>query len=75
MKENKDDTKLKEDILQGKIVVYPTDTIYGLGCNAEDKKAVEKIKQIKKRDKNKPLSIIAPSFEWIKKNLYHGLPD
>lgn len=57
-----------QDILSGKIFIYPTDTLYGIGCNAEDKQAVEKIKQIKSRDKDKPLSIIAPSKEWIKQN-------
>ncbi|HUS50914.1 MAG TPA: L-threonylcarbamoyladenylate synthase [Candidatus Paceibacterota bacterium] len=60
---------LKQDILEGKIFIYPTDTIYGIGCNALDKKAVEKIKNIKARDKDKPLSIIAPSIDWIKENL------
>ena len=58
---------IHEKILSGKIFIYPTDTIYGLGCNAMDKKAVNKIKEIKKRDKNKPLSIIAPSLSWIKR--------
>jgi len=57
-------TKIK----QGKLFIYPTDTIYGLGCNALNKKAVEKIRKIKQRD-NKPLSVIVPSFEWINKNL------
>ncbi len=57
-----------KSILSGKIFIYPTDTIYGLGCNAEDEQAVEKIKQIKTRDRDKPLSIIAPSKEWIKQN-------
>tara|TARA_Y100000310_G_scaffold155538_1_gene155022 strand:- start:9772 stop:10302 length:531 start_codon:yes stop_codon:yes gene_type:complete len=57
-------TKIK----QGKIFIYPTDTVYGIGCNAEDKKAVDKIKEIKLRDKDKPLSIIAPSIDWIKEN-------
>jgi len=57
-------TKIK----QGKIFIYPTDTIYGIGCDATNKQAVEKIKQIKQRDKNKPLSIIAPSIKWIKQN-------
>lgn len=56
------------EILDGKIFIYPTDTIYGIGCNALDKKAVKKIWDIKKRDGDKPLSIIAPSFDWIKKH-------
>jgi len=56
-------------IWRGKIFVYPTDTIYGLGCDATNKEAVEKIKRIKIRDSEKPLSVIAPSFEWIEKNL------
>jgi len=60
--------ELKHAILKGKIFIYPTDTIYGIGCNAEDKKAVEKIREIKQRDM-KPFSIIAPSFNWIEENL------
>lgn len=56
-------------ILEGKIFIYPTDTIYGIGCNAENIQSVNKIKQIKQRDSNKPLSVIAPSIEWIKENL------
>jgi L-threonylcarbamoyladenylate synthase len=59
---------LKKEILNGRIFIYPTDTIYGLGCNALDKKAVNKILEIKSRDKDKPLSIIAPSIKWIKEN-------
>jgi len=58
----------KEQILQGKIFIYSTDTIYGLGCDATNGQAVEEIKQIKKRDRDKPLSVIAPSFEWIDQN-------
>ena len=57
-----------EYILEGKIFIYPTDTVYGIGCNAYLEDKVNKIKKIKQRDKNKPLSIIAPSYEWIKKN-------
>ena len=60
--------ELKKAILEGKIFIYPTDTIYGLGCNALDKKAVEKIREIKKRDM-KPFSIIAPSIGWINNHL------
>jgi L-threonylcarbamoyladenylate synthase len=58
---------LKQEILSEKIFIYPTDTIYGIGCDATNKKAVEKIRKIKQRDK-KPFSIIAPSFEWIEQN-------
>src|SRR3989344_190180 len=55
-------------ILSGKIFIYPTDTIYGLGCDATQEQAVAQIKSIKKRDADKPLSVIAPSFTWIKKH-------
>ena len=58
----------KKVIQAGGIIIYPTDTVYGLGCDATNKNSVKKIKEIKFRDKDKPLSIIAPSIEWIKKN-------
>jgi|APSaa5957512622_1039677.scaffolds.fasta_scaffold59038_2 L-threonylcarbamoyladenylate synthase len=53
----------------GKIFIYPTDTIYGIGCDATRGSAVDKIKDIKGRDEDKPLSVIAPSIDWIKENL------
>lgn len=59
---------LKQQILEGKIFIYPTDTVYGLGCNALDKTSVDKIKNIKGREPDKPLSIIAPSIDWINKH-------
>ncbi len=66
---NADNEKnITKSVLQGKIFIYPTDTIYGLGCNALDESAVQKIKKIKGRDEKKPLSIIAPSIFWIKEN-------
>jgi L-threonylcarbamoyladenylate synthase len=57
-----------KSIKAGELFIYPTDTIYGIGCNALDEQAVEKIKALKQRDREKPLSIIAPSLEWINSN-------
>jgi len=57
--------RILEKIKDGSIIIYPTDTVYGIGCNALNVDAVNKIKQIKASDGNKPLSIIAPSKEWI----------
>ena len=44
--------ELTNKIKQGKIFIYPTDTIYGIGCDATNQEAVNKIKNIKSRDKD-----------------------
>lgn len=59
--------EILEKISAGAIFIYPTDTIYGIGCNALNKKSVEKIRQLKERPDN-PLSVWVPSKEWIKGN-------
>lgn len=56
-----------KEIKSGKIFIYPTDTIYGIGCDATNDSAVRKIREIKKRNE-KPFSVIAPSMEWITNN-------
>lgn len=43
---------------QRAIVTYPTDTVYGLGCIATEKKAIKRIYKIKKRPVDKPLLIL-----------------
>jgi L-threonylcarbamoyladenylate synthase len=58
------DRVLNELRNNGKIAIYPTDTIYGIGCNATDDAAVRKVREIKNRP-NSPFSIIAPYREWI----------
>ncbi len=47
------------------ILIYPTDTLYGLGCNALSEKAVGKIYSLKQREAGKPLSIIVSDFPML----------
>ncbi len=59
--------KIVSEIAAGAVFIYPTDTIYGIGCDATNDKSVRRIREIKQRDA-KPFSIIAPSIDWIKEN-------
>ena len=54
--------------IKTKIIVYPTDTVYGIGCNAEDASLVNRVYIIKKRKRDVPVSVIAPSKKWILDN-------
>ena len=59
--ERKDITKGASIVKNGGVIVFPTDTLYGIGCNPYDEKAVDKIFKIKNRDKINPLPILASS--------------
>ena len=50
--------KIVDVLKSGGIVVYPTDTYYGIGCDIMNKKAIDKIYQIKQRNRSKPFSFI-----------------
>lgn len=50
------------------LYILPTDTCFWLACPISEPKSYEKIYQIKKRDKSKPLSILVPNFAWLEKN-------
>lgn len=47
------------------MIVYPTETAYGLGCDALNVQAVKRIFKMKNRPKKHPLSVIVDSFEMI----------
>lgn len=50
--------KAIEILSTGGIVVYPTDTVYGLGCNAFNIEAVERVYKVKRRPLNLPLPVL-----------------
>jgi len=56
-----------ESIKRGKVIICPTDTVYGLICDATNEKAVNKIFKIKKRSFQKPVSIFVKDFKMAKK--------
>jgi len=47
----------------GQLVVYPTETVYGLGANALDEDAVERVFAAKNRNRGKPVSLAVPDVE------------
>ncbi|MCX7943422.1 MAG: L-threonylcarbamoyladenylate synthase [Deltaproteobacteria bacterium] len=54
------------DVLKNKgVIAYPTDTVYGIGCDIFEKEAVERVYQIKSKDKKKPLSFICEDLKHI----------
>ena len=51
----------------GGVIIYPTDTLYGIGVNALDENAIAKIYKIKKQDENKPISVIARNIKMARR--------
>lgn len=56
-------TAAANEIKKGKIVVYPTDTVYGIGCDPYNDSAVDRIFKIKGRTEGKPLPILCSSVK------------
>lgn len=54
--------KAKNVLYQGGIILYPTDTIWGIGCDATNEKAVQKIYEIKRRAESKSMLVLVDSF-------------
>jgi len=52
-------------ILQGGVVAFPTETFYGLGADAGDVVALQKVFQIKGREENKPLLLLVAGRTWV----------
>ena len=59
--------EIAKAIIDGKVFIHPTDTIYCIGGNATNKEVVSKIRKIKENSSG-PLKVWAPSKEWIREN-------
>jgi L-threonylcarbamoyladenylate synthase len=63
------------DVLQrGGLLLYPTDTLWGIGCDATNEQAVEKIYALKQRAESKSLIVIAVSMDMVAQYV-HPVPD
>jgi len=66
--------KVAEIILKDGVIGYPTETVYGLGANALNSFSVKKVFQLKGREKQKPILIISPAIEQVKR-LVSSFPE
>lgn len=61
--------EIANGIKEGKLVVFPTDTVYGIGTNAYDGESCEKIYEVKGRPEYKPLVILISDLEMLNKSV------
>lgn len=67
-KENINDKHISEvanNIKEGKIAVFPTETVYGVGTNAYNENSCKMIYKIKNRDEEKPLIVLISNYEML----------
>jgi len=62
--------KVVEVLKAGELIGYPTDTIYGVGCDLFNQEAIRKIRRLKKIDGKKPLSFICADLKDISRYAY-----
>jgi len=59
--------KCLEVLSQGGTILFPTDTIWGIGCDATNRYAIDKVYTLKNRDRKKPLIVLASDVAMIKR--------
>ncbi len=57
--------RVVQKLEDGGVIIYPTDTFYGIGCDLFNKKAIQKIYQIKRRPLKKPFSFVCSDLKNI----------
>jgi len=63
--------KVRKYIDSGEVILYPTDTIWGIGCDASDVNAVDRIYRIKQRSDNKTMLVLMNGFPMLEQYLEH----
>jgi len=61
----KDVNQALKTLQMGGIIIYPTDTIWGIGCDATNRAAVERVYSIKKRTEQKAMIVLMPEISWL----------
>ncbi|MCI5121037.1 MAG: threonylcarbamoyl-AMP synthase [Candidatus Electrothrix sp. AUS4] len=61
-----------DTLRKGGVICYPTDTMYGIGCDIFNQKAVKRVYQVKKRPKQKPFSFMCSSLKNISEYAHVG---
>jgi tRNA threonylcarbamoyl adenosine modification protein (Sua5/YciO/YrdC/YwlC family) len=55
--------RVVETLEEGGLIAYPTDSTYGIGCDLHNRRAVERVYDLRKRDRKKPVSIICADLQ------------
>lgn len=74
MTQNYNLTKISAILENGGTILYPTDTIWGIGCDATNAMAVDKIYSLKQRDRSKPFVMLVSSLEMLQDYVVHVHP-
>ena len=67
--------QIKADLLNGAVMLYPTDTVYAIGCDLNSKAAVQRVRQLKQLSNDKPLTFLCSSLANIAQYAYVSDPS
>ncbi|MCD6522338.1 MAG: threonylcarbamoyl-AMP synthase [Candidatus Diapherotrites archaeon] len=63
-------SEAERQIERGNLIVYPTDTLYGLGAKATSDKAVRRVYEVKGREEKKPISVMVSDIDMLERYAY-----
>ena len=71
--------QIKDALRDGAVMLYPTDTVYAIGCDLNVKSAVQRVRRIKQLSNDKPLTFLCPSlsnvatYAWVNDSAYRTM--